>query len=43
MTGHVPEFGGYDAKTVGHDGPKYAGVPISAVLTGANVHGSRVA
>ncbi|WP_372528735.1 GDP-mannose 4,6-dehydratase, partial [Piscinibacter sp.] len=24
MTGHVPEFGGHDAETVGHDGPKYA-------------------
>jgi hypothetical protein len=24
MTGHVPEFGGHAAETVGHDGPKYA-------------------
>jgi hypothetical protein len=24
MTGHVPEIGGHDAETVGHDGPKYA-------------------
>jgi len=24
MTGHVPEFGGHDAETAGHDGPKYA-------------------
>jgi len=24
MIGHVPEFGGHDAETVGHDDPKYA-------------------
>jgi hypothetical protein len=24
MTGHVPEFGGHDAETLGHDAPKYA-------------------
>jgi hypothetical protein len=24
MTGHVPEIGGHDAETAGHDGPKYA-------------------
>ena len=24
MSGHVPEFGGHDAETVGHDAPKYA-------------------
>jgi hypothetical protein len=35
MTGHVPEFGGHDAETVGHDGPKYATahIIVAAELT----------
>ena len=32
MTGHVPEFGGHDAETARHDGPKYASCPLMSSL-----------
>jgi hypothetical protein len=36
MIGHVPEFGGHDAETVGHAPPKYA--PTKPTQTSLPLH-----